>query len=153
MIKITRDEVKSFNNENLIASSKYWNECERRVAKVMMWHLEEIQDRELFIEMKYDDMFECLIEHFKYGESTAYSKLAALRIMKEVPSVGEDLASGELLVSNLKMAQSFINAYQKATGEMLTPQEKAEVIEHVKNKMSPGTKTLSKSASEACKRA
>lgn len=58
--------------------------------------------------------------------------MAALKIMQEVPEVTQALASGELNLTNLALAQSFFNKQEKT--EPVSREDKAKLIHLIKNK-------------------
>jgi hypothetical protein len=57
--------IQSLSDQDLIASTERVVEQERKIAQVVIWHLQEIQDRQLYISMKFTSLYECLIKHFK----------------------------------------------------------------------------------------
>ena len=139
---MTKAFVKALNDKNLIHSTETLVKKERSIVECLIWHLEEIQARKLFISMGYASLFECLIKHFKYSETTAYGRLSVLKIIKDVPTVGEALNSGELNITNLTLAQSFIKKQEKENGEKLSLEEKSVLISCLKNKSTQEVKQL-----------
>lgn len=131
---LNQGEIKSFSNEDLLLSTERLVEEERKIVQVLIWHLQEIQDRKLYLYLGYDSLYKCLILHFKMSDTTAYSRIKVLKILEEVPEVGESLKSGELNISNIGLAHSFIEKHQKITGEELSRSDKAEIFENLKDK-------------------
>src|SRR3990167_4749091 len=139
---MTKAFVKALNDKNLIHSTETLVKKERSIVECLIWHLEEIQARKLFISMGYESLFECLIKHFKYSETTAYGRLSVLKIIKEVPSICEALNTGELNITNVTLAQSFIKKQEKENGEKLSTEKKSELIACLKNKSTQEVKQL-----------
>jgi hypothetical protein len=134
--------IQSLSDQDLIVSTERVVEQERKIVQVIIWHLQEIQDRQLYISMKYTSLYECLIKHFKMSDTTAYGRIKVLKILAEVPAVGESLKTGELNISNIALAHSFIEKHQKVTGEELSLYDKVELIENLKNKTGSEAKQL-----------
>jgi hypothetical protein len=134
--------IKIMTDSQLIERVEYLVRRERELVECLIWHLQEIQDRKLFIQMGYASMFECLVRHFKYSEAVAYSRISALRIISEVPAVAEALNSGEVNLTTLTMAQSFIRKQEKEIGEKISVEQKAQYIECIKNKSTAEVKQI-----------
>ena len=136
------ENVKSLNDLQLIERTEYLVRRERQVIECLIWHLQEIQDRRLYIKMGYTDMFECLVKHFKYSETVAYARKASLKIIKEVPMITEALSSGELNLTNLSLAQTFFKKQEKKNEHPVTTEQKIDLIENIKNKTTHEVKQL-----------
>jgi hypothetical protein len=134
--------IKFMTDSQLIQRTEYLVRRERKVVECIIWHLQEIQDRKLFIQMKYSSMLECLVKHFKYSEAVAYSRIAALRIISEVPAVAEALNSGEINLTNLTLTQSFMRKLEKKSGEVFSVEQKTQYIECIKNKSTAEVKQI-----------
>lgn len=97
-------DIKLMTDNQLIQRTEYLVSRERKIVECIIWHLQEIQERKLFIQMEYSSMFECLVKHFKYSEAVAYARMSALRIISEVPAVAEALGTGEINLTNLTLS-------------------------------------------------
>ncbi|MNL22833.1 hypothetical protein D3C87_1441930 [compost metagenome] len=115
---------------------------ERQIVECMIWHLQEVQDRKLFIQMGYTSLFECLVQHFKYSEPVAYTRISALKIINAVPEAAEALNSGEVSLTTLSLTQSFIRKQEKETGEKVSKEQKVQYLESIKNKSTQEVKQV-----------
>jgi hypothetical protein len=131
---MTKAFIKSLEDKALIKSTEALVQKEREIVESLIWHLEEINNRKLYISMGYESLYKCLVYHFKMSESTAYGRLTVLELIKEIPTITEDLKSGELNITNLRATKAFINKYEKENHEVLTSEDKLELIEKIKNK-------------------
>jgi hypothetical protein len=134
--------IKLMTDSQLIKYVAHLVQREREIVECLIWHLQEVQDRKLFIQMGYTSMFECLVKHFKYSEPVAYSRISALRIISEVPAVADALNSGEVNLTTLTMAQSFIRKQEKESGEKISIEMKTQYIESIKNKSTAEVKQI-----------
>jgi len=134
MQTLTKDIVKAFNDEELLASAGVHVQNERDAYEFTNWHFQEIQSRKLYISCGYDSLYKMLIGFYKYCETSAYQRVRVINLIEEVPVIAESLNLGELNITNLDRAQSFIKAYEKKNNEVLNASEKLELIENIKNK-------------------
>ena len=131
---MNREDVKAFTNDQLIKSTELVVRQEREIVDCLIWHLQEIQNRKLYIQMGFPDLYKCLIKHFKYSETTAYCRISALKMIEEIPAAADSLKSGEINITNLNLTRSFINKLEKKNGEKISVEEKTQYIEAIKNK-------------------
>jgi 5-methylcytosine-specific restriction endonuclease McrA len=79
-------------------------------------------------------MFEWLTKGFGYSNAAAYRSIEAAQLLKARPEVEEKLTSGQVNLSTLSKAQSFIKAQEKVSGQKVTEDTKAKVIAQIENK-------------------
>jgi len=140
MKTLTKDIVKAFNDEELLASAGVHVQNERDAYEFTNWHFQEIQSRKLYISCGYDSLYKMLVGFYKYCETSAYQRVRVINLVEEIPVIAESLNLGELNITNLDRAQSFIKAYEKKNNEVLNANEKLELIENIKNKTSKEVK-------------
>ncbi|MFS4457557.1 HNH endonuclease [Bdellovibrio sp. HCB2-146] len=134
--------IKAMTDNQLIERVEYLVRRERELVECLIWHLQEIQDRKLYIQMGFTSLFECLVKHFKYSEAVAYSRISALKIISAVPEAAEALNSGEVNLTTLSLTQSFIRKQEKETGEKVSPEQKVQYVESIKNKSTQEVKQI-----------
>jgi len=134
MQTLTKDIVKAFNDEELLASASVQVKNERDAYEFTNWHFQEIQSRKLYISCGYESLYKMLIGFYKYCETSAYQRVRVINLLEEIPVIAEALNLGELNITNLDRAQSFLKAYEKKNNEVLNANEKLELIENIKNK-------------------
>ncbi|MEK2688517.1 HNH endonuclease [Bdellovibrio sp. GT3] len=134
--------VKSMTDHQLIERVDFLVRRERELAECLIWHLQEIQERKLYIQMGFVSLFECLVKRFKYSEATAYSRISALKIISTIPEAAEALCSGEVNVTNLTLVQSSIRKQEKATGESVSIEQKTQYLNSIKSKTTQEAKQI-----------
>ncbi|MNL41643.1 hypothetical protein D3C87_1640640 [compost metagenome] len=92
--------------------------------------------------MGFTSLFECLVKHFKYSEAVAYSRISALKILSAVPVAAQALSSGEVSLTTLSLAQSFIRKQERETGEKVSLEQKVQFLESIKNKSTQEVKKV-----------
>jgi hypothetical protein len=115
---LTKDIVKSFNNKELLASSEAHVKNERQAYEFTNWHFDEIQSRKLYISCGYESLYKMLVGFYKYCEASAYQRVRVINLIEEVPEIAESLNLGELNITNLDRAQSFIKSYEKKNNSL-----------------------------------
>lgn len=137
-----KSDCKTMTDDQLIERVEYLVRRERELVECLIWHLQEIQDRKLFIPMGFTSLFECLVKHFKYSEAIAYSRISALKIINAVPEAAKALGAGKVNVTTLSLTQSFIRKQEKASGEKISLDQKVEYLNSIKNKTVQETKQI-----------
>lgn len=99
---------------------------EKEILSEILAHLEEVRRRRLFCDLGYGSLFQYCIKQLGYSEDQAYRRINALKLVKEFPSVRDQIAAGELSLSSLSVAQSLFKADQSV--------DKKEVLEALRNK-------------------
>ncbi len=137
---MNQEKIKKMTNNQLIKHVEYLVRRERQLVECLILHLQEIQDRKLFLQMGFVSLFECLVKHFKYSESSAYARISVLKILKDVPQVAQELSTGELNLTSLTLVQSFIKKQEKQSGQKISIEEKIKYLATIKNKNTSETK-------------
>jgi hypothetical protein len=133
---------KTMSDKQLIERVEYLVRRERELVECLIWHLQEIQDRKLYIQMGFTSLFECLVRHFNYSEAVAYSRISALKILSALPQAVEALNSGEVNLTTLSLTQSLIRRQEKDTGEKVSLEQKLQYLHSIKNKSTQEVKQI-----------
>ena len=99
-LKILTDDELLTNTERLVQE-------EREQLTMILHHLREVDLRRLFAKLKYPSLHVYAVRHLKYSDDQAYRRISAMRLIKDMPEVEEQIASGELSLTNASKAQSF----------------------------------------------
>jgi hypothetical protein len=126
--------LRHLSDHDLILKVESLVRQERQLIEDLIWHLQEIQDRKLYISMGYSSLFECLVKRFAYSEAVAYTRISALRIMTAVPEAAKALSDGEVTLTTLSLTQSFIRKQEKESGHKLSIETKEQYLAAIKNK-------------------
>jgi hypothetical protein len=105
---VNHQEIKNFKDENLLSSLSAIFEYEDKTESIVLLHLLDINERELYAKMGFDSMFKMLIMHFRRSETSACRRIHAMHLLKDVPQAQHSLALGEVNLMTLSMAQSQI---------------------------------------------
>ena len=128
------NRVHQLSNVELISELERLFQREKRLGDAILLGLKEIQQRRLFLELGYPSMFEFLVKHYKLSESSAYQRVAALKLMQALPEVQNSILKGEVTLSTAALAQSFIARSEKENQAPLTVEAKKDIVDLVKDK-------------------
>jgi len=100
--------LKSLSNEALLKTTQELVAEERRLTTSILWHLDEIQRRRLYAEKGYGSLFDYAVRGLGYSEAAAGRRIAAMRLLIEVPEIEPSLQKGDLSLSTLCAVQGFV---------------------------------------------
>jgi hypothetical protein len=115
---------KSLSNDALLRSTQALVAEERILTTEILWHLNEIQVRRLYAEKGYASLFEYAVQALGYSEAAAGRRIAAMRLLIEVPEIEPALQMGKLSLSTLSTIQTFI----QRKSEPVSRSEKKELV-------------------------
>jgi hypothetical protein len=131
---MNEQEIERFKDEQLISNLKGFFDDEDKREPIVLLHLLEIESRQLYAKMGFDSLFRMLIVFFKRSETSANRRIKAMHLLKDVPEAQKGLASGEVNLMTLSMAQSQIRTAEKIMGGKFSIEQKIEIVESIKNK-------------------
>ncbi len=98
---------------------------ERRLALIVLGHLREVEARRLYAERGHSSLFDYCVSELKYSEAAAMRRISAMRALKVLPELKEQVESGELKVTQLAALQSFVRMEAKAGKTYSVPETRA----------------------------
>ena len=132
---------KHLNDTQLIAKTDALVKDERKVLLDVLHHLKEIDSRRLYADLKYSSIYQMLTQRYGYSEKEAYSRLSALRLMKELPQVEAKIEKGELNLTHITLMQTLFRQEQRA-GHAFEVHDKLKALDAVSNKSTRQTQLL-----------
>jgi 5-methylcytosine-specific restriction endonuclease McrA len=120
---------KSLSNDALLQNTQALVTEERKLTNEILWHLHEIQERRLYAEKGYASLFEYAVQALRYSEAAAGRRIAAMRLLVDVPEIENALQQGEITLSTLSTVQSFIQRKNSnRDGKPVSKAEKKELV-------------------------
>lgn len=77
--------LKNISNFELTQRLEKLVRTERKITHLVLLHIIEIEERKLYAEMGFDGMYTFLTRGLGYSEASAYRRLQAARLVKQVP--------------------------------------------------------------------
>lgn len=106
---------------------------ERKITHLILCHINEVESRRLYADLGFDSMYKYLTRHLGYSEDSAYRRLQAARLLKQVPAVAEKLEEGTLNLTQLTQVQKCIKQEVKL-GHKIDINQTTQILEEVQNK-------------------
>src|SRR4051812_4801316 len=99
------ENIRSFSDQDLLEKSKDLLAEEKRITLAFIEHLREIERRMLFSELGFSSLYELCVRKLGMSEGSAYRRISAMRLIRDVPSAKPDFESGKLSLSTATQLQ------------------------------------------------
>ena len=133
-------KLREKSDSHLIADLKNLVARERQTLTQILDHLREVDTRRLYLARGFPSLFAWMRSELGYSEASAQRRIAAMRLIKEVPEVQEDLKAGEMSLSVISQVQSYFrreNQKRREKREMPLPKaEKLKLLSQLKGSSS-----------------
>lgn len=126
--------LKNITDHTLIQNTESLVRKERELLTEVLYHLKEIDRRRLFSSLKYKSLYEFTVKHLGYPEDQAYRRIAAMKLLNEVPEIEEKINLGEITLTHISLAQTLFRQEKKITSKEFSPKQKLDVISQIANK-------------------
>jgi 5-methylcytosine-specific restriction endonuclease McrA len=103
--KSIRERLRELSDSRLLEATRKLAHHERYILTEVLQHLAEIQSRKLF-SPKYRSLFEYARIELGYSEDQAARRIAAMRLLRELPELEKKITTGLLSLSVLGLAQT-----------------------------------------------
>ena len=120
--------LKSLSDNELLTKIKSLAQEERKLTLEILHYLREVESRRLFALRAYSSLHEFCVKELGYSSGAAYRRIESMRLLKDVPKAEEKILSGELNLSVLSKAQTFIKQ------EKYDVAQKEELLESLSGK-------------------
>ena len=121
-------------DSNLIANTETLAREERGLLTKVLHHLREIERRRLYSSLGYKSLFDFATRKLGYSEDQAYRRIAAMRLLSELPDVETSIQSGALSLTHISLAHQHFQREKKHGGQALSAEAKASVLEKIANR-------------------
>lgn len=107
---------------------------EQALLTKVLHHLREINRRRLFSSLGYKSLYDFGIRHLRYSEDQIYRRIAAMRMLRDVPELEAKINSGELTLTHIGLAQSHFRQEEKIQNRAMSADQKLKVLTAISNK-------------------
>ena len=126
--------LRTFSDAELLASLKKEVLEERQKMTSVLEHLREVDRRKLYAESNCSSLWEFCVKELKYSNGSAGRRVRAMKLIRELPKLKEDLLEGKQNLTSLSQAQSFFRIEEKTQDKRLTSEEKKKVLDQLEDK-------------------
>lgn len=127
-----RINFKHLNDDELHSASQRIAAKERAVTLELLNHLAEIERRHLFSKFSCSSLHAYCVKYLKMSDPQAGRRVAASRMLNEIPALKKKVANGELSMTSVCQASSFFHR-EKNAGRRILSAEKLEVMNALEN--------------------
>ena len=103
---------------------------EREILLSVLDHLREINRRRLFSSLGYKSLFEFTVRRLGYPEDQAYRRIAAMKLIEEIPEIESKINTGDISLTHIGLAQMLFRQEKKIDREM-SRETKLSVFEQI----------------------
>ena len=108
---------------------------EQRAATEILYLINEVEKRELYLKIGYSSLFAWLTDGIGYANAAAQRRIDSARLLRSLPrmheAIGSKLESGALNLTKLAALQTAIRREEKSTGAKIDPRRKAELLKAI----------------------
>jgi len=121
-------QITTLTDRNLLSGIKAFVSKERKITSIIISHLEEIERRKLYSDLKYSSLFRYCTGELGYSEDQACRRINAMRVSRKLPQVKEKIDSG-------KITSTTLNLFSAASNELkLKPKEQNKLLQVLEKK-------------------
>jgi hypothetical protein len=128
------NQIRTLSDRELMIGLRNKVFLERQNVTEVLEFLREVDRRRLYAEANCSSLWEFCTRELKYSSGATSRRIAAMRLIRDLPELKEDLESGKQNLSSLGQARKFFNAEEKATDTKLTAQQKKDVLDKIEGK-------------------
>jgi hypothetical protein len=126
--------IRKLSDAEVVSGLKSSVSDERKKTTAVLEFLRELDRRKLYADFNCESLWEFCVKQLGYSAGSASRRVNAMRLLREIPALKEDLESGKLNLTSLSQAKKFFITEEKYSGERLSSSEKAEVLEKMEGK-------------------
>ena len=121
-------DLKNYSDKELLAKTKNLIREEQKLLSIILSHLEEIERRKLYSDLGYQSLFDYALKELCYTEQQAWRRINAMRVMRKLPELRNQLNDGSLSLSNINMASSLFK-----DAKINSKEKQLEIFAEIKN--------------------
>ncbi|MDE0150924.1 MAG: HNH endonuclease [Bdellovibrionales bacterium] len=106
-------ELKSLNDQTLLSKTRLLAQKERNISIQVIRHLSEIEYRKLHLKRGFSSLFDYTVKELGYSHSSAYRRIKAMKLCREMPETTAKLKTGELNLTTVSQLQTFFEKQNK----------------------------------------
>lgn len=125
------------SDQELLSELKEIAGQEKNIHVRVLGYLREVERRQLHVARGFSSLFAFCTEYLGYTEAESHTRIQAMRLSKEIPSVETRISEGKLSLTNIAQAQAIFRR------EKVDHETKEAVLKSLENKSTrAGERTL-----------
>ena len=120
----TGTSLKTMSNDQLLLQTKNLVQKERQINLQVLQHLQEIEKRKLYLKRGFSSLFEYAVKELGYSESSAYRRIKAMKLCKELPETKAQISTGKLNLCTASKLQTVFEKQEKQIKNKVREQQR-----------------------------
>jgi hypothetical protein len=100
--------LRMFTDSDLVSQTRMLIREEAKATRQVLLHLMEIERREIHLARGYGSMHSFAVEVLGYSDGSAARRVAAMRLIREMPETAEQLVAGSLTLETMSTLSNHI---------------------------------------------
>lgn len=130
---------KKLSDSNLHLAVKNLTKEERRLTKIIIEHIAEVDRRKIFLTMGYSSLFAYLTCEIGYSEGAAQRRIDAARLLQVVPEILEKIENGKIHLGQITKMQKICRQVKRESGARVNLDLQKQILVKLENKSSAQT--------------
>ena len=105
------------SDQKLLFQTKFLVQKERKLTIQVIRHLSEIESRKLYLKRGFSSLFDYAVKELGYSEGSAYRRIKAMKLCREVPETAVKLETGSLNLTTASQLQTFFEKQNRKIKE------------------------------------
>ncbi len=136
------------NDLELLHATYALSRIEQRATATLVAHLEKVDRRKAYALLSYPSLFEYVHKELGYSESSAYERIATMRLTRQNEKAKQLIESGVLTLTGAIQVQRFLKE-EKSIGNDLSPSQQDDLLTAIAGKSKRETEKILLSKSSA----
>ena len=111
-------DLQKLGDCKLLSQTKFLVQKERNLNIQVIQHLSEIEYRKLYLKRGFSSLFDYAVKELGYSHGSAYRRIKAMKLCREVPETTSKLKTGDLNLTTVSQLQTF---FEKQNGKIKQP--------------------------------
>ena len=109
---------------------------EKATTLQVLHHLREIEHRGLHLKRGFGSLYKFCIQELHYSEGEATRRIAAMRLIKDVPEVEQKIQDGALSLTTASLVQNFLTRERRFEHKVYSASQKTALLQKIEQKSS-----------------
>lgn len=123
--------LRQLTNDELVENLKTLKGNEDHLLVSILEHIQEFENRKLFLEHGHPTLYSYLTKSLGYSENEAYRRIESARMLRTAPELTPLVEDGRLSLTALSEVRQAVRAQEKSSNEKMPKEKQVELAEAV----------------------
>lgn len=126
--------IQRMKNQEIETNLKKLVSQERELLHEILLHIQQVEVRRIYLDRAYASTYEYLVKELSYSGSAAMRRIEAARLLKQIPSLSEQIESGGVNLSQIGELSRALKEKEKGSGQKVSLLQKKDIIANIAGK-------------------